>query len=301
MHEVPPAVQYDSALIVAERLLSGNSMVRGGDWMARVPLATDGLRGDHAHRGPSEKRKVPEVITVYFWIIKILSTGMGEAASDFLAHHFPPVLAGTIGALGLAVALLLQFVVAKYIAWSYWLAVAMVAVFGTMAADGLHVELGVPYIASSAFYLVILVVIFGAWYNSEKTLSIHSIFTLRRELFYWATVLATFALGTALGDLTAITMQIGYFASALLFVGLFLIPGLSYWLFRVNSVLAFWAAYVLTRPIGASFADWMGVPKDFGGLDWGRGTVALVLAIPMVLLVGYLAISRRDIRATGTS
>ncbi|HUY09783.1 MAG TPA: hypothetical protein VMW80_10125 [Candidatus Dormibacteraeota bacterium] len=269
--------------------------------MTHLPGVTDDQRIDRAHRGLSPKGKVPEVITVYFWIIKILSTGMGEATSDFLAHHFPPVLAGTIGAVGLAIALLLQFVVTKYIAWSYWLAVAMVAVFGTMAADGLHVELGVPYLASSAFYLVILVVVFGAWYASEKTLSIHSISTFRRELFYWATVLATFALGTALGDLTATTMQIGFFASGLLFLALFLIPGLGYWILRVYSVLAFWIAYVLTRPIGASFSDWMGVPKNYGGLDWGRGTVAVVLAIPMVLLVGYLAFSRRDIREVDQS
>jgi uncharacterized membrane-anchored protein len=249
-----------------------------------------------AVRQPSPKGKVPEVITAYFWIIKILSTGMGEATSDFLAHHFNPILAGTIGTLGLAAALLLQFVVSRYIAWSYWLAVAMVAVFGTMAADGLHVELGVPYLLSSAFYLVILIAIFGAWYRSEQTLSIHSITTTRRELFYWATVLATFALGTALGDLTAITMQLGYFSSGLLFVALFLIPGVCYWLFKVNSVLAFWVAYVLTRPIGASFADWLGVPRSYGGLGWGRGTVAICLAVPMVLLVGYLAVSRRDTR-----
>lgn len=248
-----------------------------------------------ADRHLSLEGKVPEVITVYFWAIKILSTGMGEATSDFLAHRFPPVLAGTLGALGLAAALLLQFAVRRYIAWTYWLAVAMVSVFGTMAADGLHVELGVPYIASSAFYCVILVAIFGAWYRSERTLSIHSIHTLRRELFYWATVLAAFALGTALGDLTATTMQLGYFASGLLFAALFLIPGLCHWLFKLNSVLSFWVAYVLTRPIGASFADWLGVPHSFGGLGWGRGTVALFLAVPMVILVVYLALTRRDL------
>ncbi|MGA8207380.1 MAG: hypothetical protein WB801_09980 [Candidatus Dormiibacterota bacterium] len=244
----------------------------------------------------TQQTKVPEVITVYFWAIKILSTGMGEATSDYLAHRMNPFLAAAIGGLGLLAALLIQFSLRRYIASSYWLAVAMVSVFGTMAADGLHFELGVPFYASSAFYLAILVVIFVAWHASEKTLSIHSIYTRRRELFYWATVLATFALGTAVGDLTATTLQLGFFASALLFSALFVLVALTYWVFHINSVLAFWVAYVLTRPIGASFSDWMGVPRSFGGLDWGRGTVALCLAVPMVILVGYLALSHRDLR-----
>jgi uncharacterized membrane-anchored protein len=244
----------------------------------------------------SPQTKVPEVITGYFWAIKILSTGMGEATSDFLAHRFPPLLAGSIGGLGLLTALLIQLSLRRYIASSYWLTVAMVSVFGTMAADGLHVELGVPYFACSGLYFVVLVAIFLTWQASEKTLSIHSIYTRRRELFYWAAVLITFALGTAVGDLTATALQLGYFASALLFSALFVIVALCYWLFRVNSVPAFWAAYVLTRPIGASFADWLGVPHSFGGLGWGRGTVALSLAVPMVALVAYLAVTHRDTR-----
>ncbi|MFZ0995532.1 MAG: hypothetical protein WAO09_06090 [Candidatus Dormiibacterota bacterium] len=244
--------------------------------------------------------KVPEVITIYFWAIKILSTGMGEATSDFLAHWINPFLAATIGGLGLLAALLIQLSLRRYIAWSYWLAVAMVSVFGTMAADGLHFELGVPFYASTAFYSVILVIIFVAWHASEKTLSIHSIYTSRRELFYWATVLATFALGTAVGDFSGYTLQLGFFASALIFSALFAGTAVAYWLLRINSVLAFWVAYVLTRPIGASFADWMGVPSSSGGLNWGRGAVALCLAVPMVLLVAYLAISRKDTCPSGS-
>jgi len=250
--------------------------------------------------GSTPQTKVPEVITVYFWAIKILSTGMGEATSDYLAHRMNPFLAAAIGGLGLLVALLIQLSLRRYIAWSYWLAVAMVAVFGTMAADGLHFELGVPFYASSAFYFAILLVIFFAWHASEQTLSIHSIYTRRRELFYWATVLATFALGTAVGDLSATTLQLGYFASALLFSGLFVLVGLCYRLFHINSILAFWVAYILTRPIGASFADWMGVARSLGGLDWGRGTVALCLAVPMVVLVGYLAVTHRDMGRDST-
>ncbi len=252
-------------------------------------------------RSVAAQGKVPEVITVYFWVIKILSTGMGEATSDFLAHHFSPLVAGAIGGSGFVLALSLQFAVRKYVAPVYWLAVAMVAVFGTMGADGLHVELGVPYFASSALFLGILAVVFGLWHGTQKTLSIHSIVTPRRELFYWAAVLATFALGTALGDFTASSLQLGYFASALVFVGLFLIPGVAHRLFKLNSVLSFWTAYVLTRPIGASFADWMGVPHSFGGLGWGRGTVSLVLAVPMVGLVMYLTATGRDLRRRPTS
>jgi uncharacterized membrane-anchored protein len=264
---------------------------------ARVP----GDRVENAAASTASlQTKVPEVITIYFWAVKILSTGMGEATSDFLAHWINPFLAATIGGVGLVVALLLQLGLRRYIAWSYWLAVAMVSVFGTMAADGLHFELGIPYYASAAFYLVILVIIFVVWHASEKTLSIHSIFTRRRELFYWGAVLATFALGTAVGDLSGYTLQLGFFASALIFSALFAVVAVSYRLLRFSPVLAFWAAYVLTRPIGASFADWMGVPNSSGGLNWGRGAVALCLAVPMVLLVAYLAISRKDTRTVAS-
>ncbi|HLI23999.1 MAG TPA: hypothetical protein VKU91_03525, partial [Acidimicrobiales bacterium] len=147
--------------------------------------------------------KVPERITGHFWVIKVLTTAMGEAASDYLAHHMNPFLAGFVGALAFAIALGLQLSVRRYQPARYWFTVAMVAVFGTMAADGVHFELGVPYILSSLFYGLVLAGVLVAWYRSEGTLSIHSIVNRRRELYYWATVLATFALGTAVGDLTA--------------------------------------------------------------------------------------------------
>jgi uncharacterized membrane-anchored protein len=254
-------------------------------------------RLDNRPKQPREswqaQTKVPK-ITLYFWIIKILTTGMGEATSDFLAHQFGPVIAVAIGGSGLALALILQFSVRRYLPWVYWLAVVMVSVFGTMAADGLHVELGVPYIVSTIFYAVILAVVFVVWYKSEKTLSIHSIYTRRRELFYWITVLTTFALGTAAGDMTATTFGLGYFSSGILFALVFAVPGLAYWLFKINPILAFWLAYVLTRPLGASFADWFGVPSSLGGLGLGRGTVSLGLTCLIVCFVGYLSISRKD-------
>jgi uncharacterized membrane-anchored protein len=227
------------------------------------------------HSPPSRAVKVPE-ITASFWVLKILTTGAGEAASDYLVHTIDPVIAALIGLGVFSIAMAIQFAVKKYVAWIYWFAVAMVAVFGTMAADALHIEFHVPYFASSAFYFCGLVVVFVAWYVFEKTLSIHSIFTVRREAFYWCAVLATFAMGTAVGDLAAYTIGIGYLAAGLIFLAIFALPGAAYWGLRLNAVLAFWFAYIMTRPLSASFADWLGVPRELRGLNLGRGNVALV-------------------------
>jgi uncharacterized membrane-anchored protein len=245
--------------------------------------------------------KVPYRITAYFWIIKILTTAMGEALADFMALRYSPVLAGVVGTLVFAVALVLQFRARRYRVWIYWFAVAMVAVWGTLAADGLHIKLGVPYALSSAFFAACLVVVFVAWYATERTLSIHSITTPRRELFYWATVLATFALGTAVGDLTATTLHLGFLTSGLMFTGLICLPALAYWKLGLNSVLAFWIAYVLTRPLGASYADWLGVPHRYGGVGLGRGLVALILSVVIVGFVAYLAVSRKDVQPGETA
>ena len=240
-------------------------------------------------------KKVPEV-TVYFWIIKLLTTAMGETTSDSLVAHLSPVLAVALGGIGLTVALVLQFSVRRYVPWMYWLTVVMVAIFGTMAADVLHVGLGIPYFVSTVLFTAALIVIFTAWYTSEKTLSIHSIYTRRRELFYWATVMATFALGTAVGDLTATTLHLGYFFSGVVFAVLIAIPALAYWLLGMNEILAFWLAYILTRPLGASFADWMGKPHSSGGLGLGSAWVSLGLTILIVGFVSYLTITRKDVK-----
>jgi uncharacterized membrane-anchored protein len=232
--------------------------------------------------------KVPEV-TVAFWVVKALTTGFGESTSDYLVHVLPPVLAVALGAVALLVALALQFRTGRYVPWVYWLAVAMVGVFGTMAADVLHVGLGVPYLVSTVFFAVALAVVFATWYVSERTLSIHSIRTPRRELFYWAAVMATFALGTAVGDLTAVTLNLGYLESGVLFGLLILIPAIGYRFFGLNAIFAFWFAYILTRPLGASFADWAGVSPDRGGLGLGSGWVSLTLAVLIVASVVYLS------------
>lgn len=238
--------------------------------------------------------KVPE-ITIYFWVIKILTTGMGETTSDFLAHALNPIIAVLLGGIGLVAALVLQFGVKRYVAWVYWLTVVMVSIFGTMAADVLHVGFGIPYIVSTIFYAALLGVIFLLWYLRENTLSIHSIYTRHREVFYWATVLATFALGTAAGDMTAVTLHLGYLSSGIVFAVAFLIPIIAYLKFGVNEIFTFWFAYIVTRPLGASFADWMGVSVARGGLGWGTGPVSIALAGLIIIFVGFLALSRSDV------
>jgi uncharacterized membrane-anchored protein len=214
-----------------------------------------------------------------------------------MVHAMPPVLAVLIGFVCFCGALAVQLHQQRYRAWSYWFAVVMVGVFGTMAADVLHVGFHVPYSVSSTLYGVVLVAVFVSWQRTERTLSIHTINTPRRELFYWAAVVATFALGTAVGDLTATTMKLGYFSSALLFAGMICVPAVAYFVFRANAILTFWVAYVLTRPLGASIADWLGKPTNVGGRNWGDGTVALVLTAMIAVLVAYLSRSRVDVQA----
>ncbi len=221
---------------------------------------------------------------------------MGEATSDYSVHAIDPVIAVTLGFCGFVVALALQFWVRRYIAWTYWLAVVGVGVFGTMAADVLHVRFDVPYAISSILYAGVLVAVFVAWGKTEHTLSFHTIDTPRREAFYWAAVVATFAMGTALGDLTATTFGLGYFASGLLFAAVITIPAVGYTRFGWNAIFSFWFAYVATRPLGASFADWMSKPKSVGGLGLGDGPVALALTVLIFGFVAYLAVTRRDVQ-----
>ncbi|WP_083977293.1 COG4705 family protein [Kitasatospora azatica] len=235
--------------------------------------------------------KVPAV-TAVFWLTKVLTTGMGETTSDYLARTVGPVPAVAGAALLLAGSLALQLRTRRYVVGVYWLAVVMVSVFGTMAADVLHVAVGVPYLASTIGFSVVLLALFALWYRVEGTLSVHSITGLRRELFYWAAVMTTFALGTAVGDLTASTVGLGYLSSGFLFAALIAVPALAYRWLRLGPILAFWWAYVLTRPLGASFADWVGVSKQRGGLDLGTGPVSLAVGVVVLGLVVLL--SRRE-------
>lgn len=238
--------------------------------------------------------KVPEILAV-FWVVKILTTGMGEAMSDALGQRSIP-LAAAVGVLGFAFAMWLQLRERAYRAPVYWFAVMMVAVFGTMMADGVHVGAGLPYTVTTPLYAVLVAAVFWAWHRSEGTLSIHSITTRRREAFYWTAVLGTFALGTAAGDLTAISLHLGYLDSSLLFAAVIALPWLLWWRGALNPILAFWAAYVVTRPLGASLADWVGKPREHTGLGAGDGTVSLLALVVFVALVAYIAVARRDIQ-----
>jgi uncharacterized membrane-anchored protein len=230
--------------------------------------------------------KVPE-ITLYFWITKLLTTGMGEVASDYLFEKLNPLISAPLCVLLFIAAMILQFKVRRYIPKVYWLVVVMVSIFGTMAADVVRVGLGIPYIVSTIFFIVVLAVVLITWYFKEKTLSVHSIFTKRREIFYWLTVLVTFALGTAAGDMTASSMHLGYLSSGVLFTVLLVIPAIGYRLFGFNEIFAFWFAYIMTRPVGASFSDWLAASHTHGGLGIDKGIVSLVLLIFIVLLVFF--------------
>lgn len=242
--------------------------------------------------------KVPQVIAL-FWVAKLLTTALGESTSDYLVFQPQinnPYIAVGIGFVGLAIAIGLQLAARRYIAWVYWLAALMVAIVGTMAADVLHIVLHVSYLDSTIFFSATLAAVFGVWYAIERTLSIHSISTLRRELFYWAAVMATFALGTAAGDMTAFTLKLGFFDSILLFAALIGLVALAYWLLGLNEIVAFWAAYILTRPLGASIADWLGKPRAATGLGWGDGLVSALLLLLVVIVVGYLTVTRADVQ-----
>ncbi|HEY2026272.1 MAG TPA: hypothetical protein VGG78_04655 [Gemmatimonadaceae bacterium] len=246
-------------------------------------------------------------ITAWFWIVKILTTGAGESTSDYMGRHLPHALVAGVGVVVLAGSLVLQIRMRRYVAWTYWLAVSVVAIFGTMFADVVHAA-GVGYTGTTLVFAAVLAAIFYAWHRSEGTLSIHSITTHRRECFYWATVITTFALGTAAGDMTATTFGWGYLTSGIVFAIAIAMVGVVHWLVQrgrpadrgaagTAPVLAFWLAYILTRPLGASFADWMGEPRAKGGLEWGGGTVSIALWIVIAILVAWIAVSRVDVQA----
>ena len=236
-------------------------------------------------------RKVPE-ITALFWVAKLFTTAMGESTSDYLANTINPYLAVLIGFSVFALALWLQFRAKRYTPWIYWFAVAMVAVFGTMAADVLHKQFGVPYVASTSFFAICLAIILVVWQKVEHSLSIHTINSPRREIFYWLTVMATFALGTAAGDWTAISLKLGYLSSGIFFAGLILVPAIGR-RFKMNEIFSFWFAYIITRPLGASFADWFGKPVP-NGLGYGDGVVSVVLTIAIALCVIYMTLDRKE-------
>jgi uncharacterized membrane-anchored protein len=238
--------------------------------------------------------KVPEVILL-FWVVKILTTAGGEVTSDYLKKY------GNFGGGGVEVglfviALVLQFRTRRYRAFAYWFLAYSIAIAGTGLADFLHLDVHISYAGTTILWAVILGAVFWFWQRSEGTLSIHSITTQRREAFYWAVVFATFALGTALGDFTAASLGMGYLDSGFFFFALILLPALAWWRFGLNSVAAFWMAYVVTRPLGASFSDYVSKPASLSGIAFGNGQTAVVIALVVFVLVSYLAIARPDIQ-----
>jgi uncharacterized membrane-anchored protein len=238
--------------------------------------------------------KVPE-ITLAFWVIKLLTTAGGEATSDYLALGSHLVGAAVETGL-LAIGLIWQFRVRRYTAAAYWFLAYAIAIFGTGVSDTMHLAAGIPYAGTTLLWAIVLAAIFIAWYRSERTLSIHSILTRRREGFYWATVFATFALGTALGDFTANSLGLGYLSSVVLFFVIIMIPALAWRGLRLNPVIAFWSAYVVTRPLGASIADYVSKSRPLSGLGFGDGRTALIATLAVAVGVAYLAVTRTGIQ-----
>lgn len=263
-------------------------------------------RSDLFSIGKKVLNKVPEV-TLYFWIIKILCTTVGETAADFLNTTLNLGLNGTTVVISilLIIVLIFQFKAKKYVPSVYWLAVVLISVVGTLITDNLTDNLGVSLATATIVFSIALTITFAAWFASERTLSIHTIFTRRREGFYWLAILFTFALGTAAGDLSAEKFALGYFNSALIFAGLIGFITATYYTMRSilsvehlhqssNAVLAFWLAYVLTRPLGASVGDYLSQAKADGGLGLGTTVTSFIFLGAILALVVYLTLTRKD-------
>jgi uncharacterized membrane-anchored protein len=231
--------------------------------------------------------KVPEV-TIYFWIIKVMATTVGETAGDLLSVRLDLGLTVTsyvMSAVFIA-ALIFQVRAKRYVPPLYWVTVVLISVVGTLISDNLVDGMGISLVTTSIAFGVILAAVFALWYFSEKTLSIHTIFTRRRELFYWAAILFTFAMGTSVGDFLAETLDLGYGQAAIVFAGMIGIVAFLYYILKMDGILSFWLAYILTRPLGASMGDWLAKPVIAGGLGWGTVSTSLVFI--------YLTISKID-------
>ena len=240
--------------------------------------------------------KVPEV-TIFFWVIKIMCTTVGETAADYVNDTLGFGLTKTTYVAGalLVVLLFVQFRLRKYVPAAYWSVVVVISVFGTLITDNMTDRYNVPLTTSTIAFAIVLAVVFAAWYAVERTLSIHTIYTRRREAFYWLAILFTFALGTAAGDLMAEQLDLGYGVSIAIFGGLIALVGLAHYVFGMNSVLSFWLAYILTRPLGASIGDEMSQNSHkYGGLGLGTTGTSYIFLGCILALVGYLSLTRRD-------
>ena len=244
--------------------------------------------------------KVPEV-TVFFWIIKILCTTVGETFSDFINVNLGLGLTLTTIIMGIAffIALFFQMRSEKYIPGLYWITVVLISVFGTLVTDNLTDGMGVPLIYSTIFFSTLLLLTFLLWYMNEKTLSIHSVYTRKRETFYWLTILFTFALGTAVGDLYSEELGLGYLLTGIIVASIILGVFLVWKIFKLDSVLAFWVAYVFTRPLGASLGDYLSQPQKYGGLGLGTTITSIIFLLAILAVIIILTLTKIDIKPKG--
>ena len=264
--------------------------------LSETPEAARDANGPGRHPHRLRLNKVPE-ITLYFWVIKVLCTTVGETAADLLNEKAGLGLTGVsvlMSAL-LAVVLVVQFRTAAYRAGVYWLAVALISVVGTLISDNLTDNMGVPLETTTTVFGIVLAVVFVVWYRRERTLSIHSIDTTSRESFYWLAVLFTFALGTAAGDLVSERMNLGYWLSAVLFALAIAAVGIAHFALGLDAVWSFWIAYILTRPLGASIGDYLSQPTGDGGLGLGTVVTSVLFLAVILGLVVFLAVTRKDV------
>ena len=237
--------------------------------------------------------RVPKV-TVDFWLIKLLAVTMGETAADYLAVNMGLGLTATALIMGaiLALALVYQFAQRKYIPAPYWTAVVLISIVGTLITDCLIDIFGIPLTTTTTVFTIVLAATFAIWFAVEKTLSIHSVFTTRREIFYWLAILFTFSLGTAAGDLVAEHFELGYLTTGLLFAGIIGAFAFGYYVLKLNAILMFWLAYIFTRPLGASFGDLLSQPTEYGGLGFGTVITSVLFLGAIIAIVTYMTVTR---------
>src|SRR3954452_15951058 len=244
---------------------------------ATIPPAAAPPTGSARSLGRRMLNKVPE-ITVFFWVIKVLCTTVGETFADNLNENLGLGLSGTSYLMGgaLIVVLIFQFRARRYVPGIYWLAVVLISVVGTLVSDNLVENYGVTLETTTIAFSAILICVFASWYTVERTLSVHTIFTTRREAFYWLAILFTFALGTSAGDFLSEQLELGYLAALAIFAGAIVVIAVLHFGLRLNAVLSFWLAYILTRPLGASIGDYLASPTEEGGLGLGTNVTSFI-------------------------
>jgi uncharacterized membrane-anchored protein len=269
----------------SDAYLAQSPMNGGAKWWARRML-----------------NKVPE-ITLYFWVIKILCTTVGETFADNLNENLGLGLSGTSYIMGacLVVVLIFQFRSKRYVPGIYWLAVVLISVVGTLVSDNLVENYGVALETTTIAFAAILAVVFASWYGSEKTLSVHTIYTTKREAFYWLAILFTFALGTSAGDFLSEQLELGYLTALGIFAGAIVLVMILHFGLKLNAILSFWLAYILTRPLGASIGDYLASPTEEGGLGLGTNVTSIIFLSTILALVIFLAISKRDVIRPGAA